>query len=131
MTGIRYIFRAFSMQRNLCFLSVIKSTNSSPKMFWVSLVAGYLVIMTKAALAYYWIDRCTQTMCGHNFMDEKALISQVSEEHIGRKVENNLCLTCSWDGCAKAVKRRDHNHLRVHIFITTAHVHSLLKVVQA
>ncbi|RKO88444.1 hypothetical protein BDK51DRAFT_7295, partial [Blyttiomyces helicus] len=41
----------------------------------------------------------------------------LTNDHIGRKATNNLCLECRWGGCTVAYAKRDHvtSHLRIHV----------------
>ncbi|OUM57344.1 hypothetical protein PIROE2DRAFT_29353, partial [Piromyces sp. E2] len=45
------------------------------------------------------------------------LYHHLCDDHIGRKANNNLCLTCYWNNCGYSKKKRDHvtSHIRKHI----------------
>ncbi|KAJ1930046.1 hypothetical protein IWQ60_000654 [Tieghemiomyces parasiticus] len=61
---------------------------------------------------------CSWTGCDlPPFMDSIALYDHITQEHIGRKASNNLCLECRWEGCHFQAKKRDHitSHMRSHI----------------
>lgn len=58
-----------------------------------------------------WGD-CTQT-----YDDPEQLYVHLTNDHVGRKSTNNLCLSCNWGNCNVITVKRDHitSHLRVHI----------------
>ncbi|KND00169.1 uncharacterized protein SPPG_04510, partial [Spizellomyces punctatus DAOM BR117] len=55
--------------------------------------------------------------CSETFSDAEALYTHLTNEHIGRKATNNLCLDCHWEDCNVQTTKRDHitSHLRVHV----------------
>jgi hypothetical protein len=57
------------------------------------------------------------TTCQKTFNDVEDLYFHLTNEHIGRKSTNNLCLTCQWNNCGTGAAKRDHlaSHLRVHL----------------
>ncbi|ORY06990.1 hypothetical protein K493DRAFT_202681 [Basidiobolus meristosporus CBS 931.73] len=63
------------------------------------------------------IYTCLWDECGLVFTDPEALYSHLTDDHVGRKSTNNLCLTCHWGGCKVSTVKRDHitSHLRVHV----------------
>ncbi|ORX88440.1 hypothetical protein K493DRAFT_236676 [Basidiobolus meristosporus CBS 931.73] len=60
---------------------------------------------------------CHWNNCGLVFPDLETLYTHLTEDHVGRKSTNNLCLTCHWGGCQVTTVKRDHitSHLRVHV----------------
>ncbi|KAG2199565.1 hypothetical protein INT47_012165 [Mucor saturninus] len=60
---------------------------------------------------------CRWSSCQLNFGDPEDLFTHLSDDHIGRKATNNLCLQCQWNGCGTVAAKRDHlaSHLRVHL----------------
>ncbi|KAG0331731.1 hypothetical protein BG000_010639 [Podila horticola] len=61
---------------------------------------------------------CQWDSCLKNFDDAEALYEHLRDEHVGRKAQHNLCLTCKWDRCnVGTFGKRDHitSHLRVHV----------------
>ncbi|KAG0295605.1 hypothetical protein BGZ98_001323 [Dissophora globulifera] len=61
---------------------------------------------------------CQWDLCLKNFDTPDSLYDHLKSEHVGRKVDKNLCLTCRWDRCdVPAFEKRDHitSHLRVHV----------------
>ncbi|KAJ3090547.1 hypothetical protein HK102_003407, partial [Quaeritorhiza haematococci] len=55
--------------------------------------------------------------CNLVFSDAEALYQHLTNDHVGRKATNNLCLTCHWEDCRVTTTKRDHitSHLRVHV----------------
>lgn len=45
------------------------------------------------------------------------LQEHLTDIHVGRKSQGNLCLTCAWGACRTTTVKRDHitSHLRVHV----------------
>ncbi|KAI8335814.1 hypothetical protein BC941DRAFT_319865, partial [Chlamydoabsidia padenii] len=41
----------------------------------------------------------------------------LTDDHVGRRATNNLCLTCYWNDCGATAAKRDHltSHLKVHL----------------
>ncbi|KAI9207722.1 uncharacterized protein BJ171DRAFT_407976, partial [Polychytrium aggregatum] len=41
----------------------------------------------------------------------------LTRDHVGRKLQNNLCLNCHWGDCQVQTLKRDHitSHLRIHV----------------
>jgi uncharacterized Zn-finger protein len=60
---------------------------------------------------------CKWRGCTERFMDDQTLFEHVNEQHIGRKKNDNLCLSCHWENCRVICSKRDHitSHLKVHI----------------
>lgn len=60
---------------------------------------------------------CRWSNCQLGFEDPEDLFTHLSDDHIGRKATNNLCLQCQWNGCGTVAAKRDHlaSHLRVHL----------------
>jgi hypothetical protein len=60
---------------------------------------------------------CQWRGCGLIFEQPEPLYKHLTEDHIGRKVTGNLCLTCHWGNCKVTVEKRDHitSHVRVHV----------------
>ncbi|KAF9380791.1 hypothetical protein CPC16_010144 [Podila verticillata] len=61
---------------------------------------------------------CQWDSCLKNFDDAETLYEHLRDEHVGRKAQHNLCLTCKWDKCTVGTfGKRDHitSHLRVHV----------------
>ncbi|KAI9197440.1 uncharacterized protein BJ171DRAFT_427944 [Polychytrium aggregatum] len=58
-----------------------------------------------------WLD------CTISFDDPEALYAHLTNDHVGRKSRNNLCLQCHWDSCKVETFKRDHitSHLRIHV----------------
>lgn len=58
-----------------------------------------------------WLD------CQKSFDHPEDLYTHLSDDHVGRKATNNLCLTCQWNNCGTVAAKRDHlaSHLRVHL----------------
>ncbi|KAF9287587.1 hypothetical protein BGZ74_001046 [Mortierella antarctica] len=59
---------------------------------------------------------CQWDSCFKNFDDAEALYEHLRDEHVGRKAQHNLCLTCKWGKCTVGTfGKRDHitSHLRV------------------
>ncbi|KAI9099692.1 hypothetical protein DFS34DRAFT_579115, partial [Phlyctochytrium arcticum] len=57
------------------------------------------------------------TPCPLRFNDVETLYLHLTNDHVGRKSTNNLCLTCHWNGCGTETAKRDHltSHIRVHV----------------
>jgi len=55
--------------------------------------------------------------CNRQFTDPEKLYNHLCDDHVGRKANNNLCLTCYWNNCNYTKKKRDHvtSHIRKHI----------------
>ncbi|KAI8076411.1 uncharacterized protein B0P05DRAFT_545778 [Gilbertella persicaria] len=60
---------------------------------------------------------CHWSICEHSFDTPEELFNHLSDEHVGRKATNNLCLKCQWNNCGTIAAKRDHlaSHLRVHL----------------
>ncbi|KAG0320126.1 hypothetical protein BGZ99_004685 [Dissophora globulifera] len=61
---------------------------------------------------------CQWDSCGKTFDDPELLYEHLTNDHVGRKARQNLCLTCHWDKCSgPTFVKRDHitSHLRVHV----------------
>ncbi|KAI9481252.1 MAG: hypothetical protein EXX96DRAFT_607985 [Benjaminiella poitrasii] len=60
---------------------------------------------------------CQWSTCKERFNSPEDLFAHLSDEHVGRKSTNNLCLQCQWNNCGTIAAKRDHlaSHLRVHI----------------
>ncbi|KAF9167089.1 hypothetical protein DFQ26_005830 [Actinomortierella ambigua] len=61
---------------------------------------------------------CLWDNCMRNFDDAEVLYEHLRDDHVGRKANHNLCLTCKWDKCTvDTFAKRDHitSHLRVHV----------------
>ncbi|KAI8335593.1 hypothetical protein BD560DRAFT_493766 [Blakeslea trispora] len=60
---------------------------------------------------------CLWGSCQQSFETIEDLYEHLSNEHVGRKATNNLCLQCQWNGCGVVAAKRDHlaSHLRVHL----------------
>ncbi|KAF9125834.1 hypothetical protein BGW39_007118 [Mortierella sp. 14UC] len=61
---------------------------------------------------------CHWNKCCKNFDDAEALYQHLRDDHVGRKAQHNLCLTCHWEKCTvPTFVKRDHitSHLRVHV----------------
>lgn len=60
---------------------------------------------------------CKWKDCSLLFDDPKLLYQHLSDDHVGRKCNKNLSLTCHWDNCGVTCVKRDHitSHLRVHV----------------
>ncbi|KAF9910968.1 hypothetical protein EC991_005143 [Linnemannia zychae] len=61
---------------------------------------------------------CHWNKCLKNFDDAEALYQHLRDDHVGRKAQHNLCLTCHWERCTvPTFVKRDHitSHLRVHV----------------
>ncbi|KAG0072648.1 hypothetical protein BGZ93_001074 [Podila epicladia] len=61
---------------------------------------------------------CQWDSCFKNFDDAEALYEHLRDDHVGRKAQHNLCLTCKWGKCTVGTfGKRDHitSHLRVHV----------------
>lgn len=55
--------------------------------------------------------------CNIEFENAELLYKHLCDDHVGRKANNNLCLTCHWNNCNFTKNKRDHitSHLRKHI----------------
>ncbi|OZJ01998.1 hypothetical protein BZG36_04724, partial [Bifiguratus adelaidae] len=55
--------------------------------------------------------------CKKQYEDPEQLYLHLTNEHVGRKSTNNLCLKCGWENCGVNTVKRDHitSHLRVHV----------------
>jgi len=55
--------------------------------------------------------------CNIEFESAEFLYKHLCDDHVGRKANNNLCLTCHWNNCNFTKNKRDHitSHLRKHI----------------
>ncbi|KAJ1568958.1 hypothetical protein HK405_011777 [Cladochytrium tenue] len=55
--------------------------------------------------------------CSLLFADAEALYNHLTNDHVGRKKTNNLCLECRWEACGVVANKRDHltSHIRIHI----------------
>lgn len=60
---------------------------------------------------------CRWTACERSFDNPEDLFNHLSDDHVGRKATNNLCLQCQWNSCGTVAAKRDHlaSHLRVHL----------------
>ncbi|KAI8637897.1 hypothetical protein BD408DRAFT_394967 [Parasitella parasitica] len=60
---------------------------------------------------------CQWTSCERKFNNPEDLFNHLSDDHVGRKATNNLCLQCQWNNCGIVAAKRDHlaSHLRVHL----------------
>lgn len=60
---------------------------------------------------------CRWTSCERCFDNPEDLFNHLSDDHVGRKATNNLCLQCQWNDCGIVAAKRDHlaSHLRVHL----------------
>ncbi|KAG1121934.1 hypothetical protein G6F42_011952 [Rhizopus arrhizus] len=60
---------------------------------------------------------CRWTSCERSFDNPEDLFNHLSDDHVGRKATNNLCLQCQWNNCGTVAAKRDHlaSHLRVHL----------------
>ncbi|KAJ9051858.1 hypothetical protein DSO57_1000518 [Entomophthora muscae] len=60
---------------------------------------------------------CRWSGCSLIFNDSEELLIHCTNDHIGRKSTNNLCLDCHWEGCDVKTTKRDHitSHLKVHV----------------
>jgi uncharacterized Zn-finger protein len=60
---------------------------------------------------------CKWTNCQLGFDNPEDLFNHLSDDHVGRKATNNLCLQCQWNNCGTVAAKRDHlaSHLRVHL----------------
>ncbi|PHZ15117.1 uncharacterized protein RHIMIDRAFT_198522 [Rhizopus microsporus ATCC 52813] len=67
--------------------------------------------MLKQTLYCQWND------CGLAFDSADELYNHLSDDHVGRKSTNNLCLQCHWNNCGTVAAKRDHlaSHIRVHL----------------
>ncbi|KAG2186851.1 hypothetical protein INT44_003078 [Umbelopsis vinacea] len=61
--------------------------------------------------------QCRWGGCTQTYDDPEQLYVHLTNDHVGRKSTNNLCLTCNWGSCSVVTVKRDHitSHLRVHI----------------
>jgi hypothetical protein len=60
---------------------------------------------------------CQWDGCGREFEVQTDLLRHLSEDHVGRSLRGNLCLSCRWTGCSRVAKKRDHmvSHLKSHV----------------
>lgn len=60
---------------------------------------------------------CRWTDCRQTFDNPEALLEHLSDDHVGRRSTNNLCLECKWDDCGAQAAKRDHllSHIKVHL----------------
>ncbi|KAI9281473.1 hypothetical protein BY458DRAFT_498699 [Sporodiniella umbellata] len=60
---------------------------------------------------------CQWESCQGFFDSAESLYNHLSDEHVGRRSTNNLCLKCCWNGCGTIAIKRDHlaSHIRVHL----------------
>ncbi|CEG73353.1 Putative pH-response transcription factor pacC/RIM101 [Rhizopus microsporus] len=67
--------------------------------------------MLKQTLYCQWND------CRLAFESADELYNHLSDDHVGRKSTNNLCLQCHWNNCGTVAAKRDHlaSHIRVHL----------------
>lgn len=63
------------------------------------------------------IHQCQWFNCGRFFESASDLFQHMSNQHVGRKTTETLCLTCGWNGCGRRFDKRDHiiSHVRVHV----------------
>ena len=61
--------------------------------------------------------KCEWRGCTEDSENAEVLFNHICDVHIGRKLTNNLCLTCAWGDCTTTTVKRDHitSHIRVHI----------------
>lgn len=64
-------------------------------------------------------EACLWAQCSARFYTPEELYLHLCNDHVGRKVKNNLSLKCLWGEpcCGNEVIKRDHmtSHLRVHV----------------
>lgn len=60
---------------------------------------------------------CHWNSCSQKFNNPDDLYLHLTNDHVGRKSTNNLCLTCHWEACGITHVKRDHitSHIRVHV----------------
>ncbi|KAG1528013.1 hypothetical protein G6F52_001021 [Rhizopus delemar] len=60
---------------------------------------------------------CRWLNCQKSFESAEGLYSHLSDDHVGRRSTNNLCLQCRWNNCGIVAVKRDHlaSHIRVHL----------------
>ncbi|KAG1137053.1 hypothetical protein G6F37_006412 [Rhizopus arrhizus] len=60
---------------------------------------------------------CRWLNCQKSFESAEGLYSHLSDDHVGRRSTNNLCLQCRWNNCGTVAVKRDHlaSHIRVHL----------------
>ncbi|KAI8813617.1 hypothetical protein BJ742DRAFT_672645 [Cladochytrium replicatum] len=60
---------------------------------------------------------CRWSDCQAVFSEPTQLRDHIVKDHIGKKSEGNLCLSCSWEGCGIQFKKRDHivSHIKRHV----------------
>lgn len=60
---------------------------------------------------------CKWENCTNVFETAELLYTHLCDQHVGRKCNRNLNLTCHWDNCKVQTVKRDHitSHLRVHV----------------
>lgn len=63
------------------------------------------------------ILQCKWDTCIQIYDDPEQLYVHLTNDHVGRKSTNNLCLECHWEKCDVKTIKRDHitSHLRVHV----------------
>jgi hypothetical protein len=66
---------------------------------------------------------CKWGNCDKHFEVVEDLFNHLTDEHVGRKATNNLCLECHWENCRTVAAKRDHlaSHLRVHLPLKRKH----------
>ena len=74
-------------------------------------------IPAKSRIYTMQVHCCRWKGCKDIFDSYESLFAHVSESHIGRKRQGNLCLDCKWDGCDFDCSKRDHiiSHMKVHV----------------
>lgn len=67
--------------------------------------------------------RCQWKGCSLIFDAPEVMYEHLCDDHVGRKLSNNLSLTCYWDNCGTTTVKRDHitSHLRVHVPLKPYH----------
>ncbi|CAO3701968.1 unnamed protein product [Rhizopus stolonifer] len=60
---------------------------------------------------------CQWANCQNSFDSAEDLYNHISDDHVGRRSTNNLCLQCCWNNCGTIAIKRDHlaSHIRVHL----------------
>ncbi|RCH78212.1 hypothetical protein CU098_000936, partial [Rhizopus stolonifer] len=60
---------------------------------------------------------CQWANCQSLFDSAEDLYNHLSDDHVGRRSTNNLCLQCCWNNCGTVAIKRDHlaSHIRVHL----------------
>lgn len=80
---------------------------------------------------------CHWKGCKQLYDNVEALFEHLSDDHVGRRSTNNLCLTCYWNDCGATAAKRGHlaNHVKIHLpfkrkyyvlFISFTHTHTHL-----